>query len=487
MGDSVWNEDTYVDKKDGPDAKKPRVAGSVVPPTVVKPVRPARPASLVVKPTVIIERYVVTSTAPEGAEEHEAAQALLGEFVQKGTNHGRKVYQKCGATIGKYEQHFIYYWDKRDGPAFAGWWFGDKVGGSEVRALCKDSSLTPPRTGWKIPWTAKASETFTLIPKEEHDRELALASAKKWTADIEEAIATAKGCMLESRESSGDFTSVESINKAGWLLGPKSDELSLTDQSLREAQLGSCEEALDMFAELDLQLGEAREVINTEIGKLISAKAKIEEDAKIAVKIANEGGTWEKLLAEILVKSNAVEDSVQKALAAYESIESVVDDPAKCKCAVDQTESLTRVANTAIGEGRIFVNMKIADVKKFTQESVRNAAATKVTEIQQMIKRSQEQMKPLKEVRVQHKQREEARQVNAEFIEKITVVEKAIEGAEEAKTDQSMSKCRLAMLRCNNFLEAQQKVAAGKALEELEKFEKRVKAASDRLDKLQSE
>eukprot|EP00928_Gymnodinium_smaydae_P062580 TRINITY_DN4640_c0_g4_i3.p1 TRINITY_DN4640_c0_g4~~TRINITY_DN4640_c0_g4_i3.p1 ORF type:complete len:1025 (-),score=220.06 TRINITY_DN4640_c0_g4_i3:391-3012(-) len=47
----------------------------------------------------------------------------------------------------------IYYWDERDGAGYNGWWFGPKVGGDQVWAFHSDkSSLTPPTTGWRVPF-----------------------------------------------------------------------------------------------------------------------------------------------------------------------------------------------------------------------------------------------------------------------------------------------------------------------------------------------
>ncbi len=52
---------------------------------------------------------------------------------RKGTNHGRKYYQKLEKTEGQpTTQILIYYWDQREGADFSGWWFGDEIGGSSL-------------------------------------------------------------------------------------------------------------------------------------------------------------------------------------------------------------------------------------------------------------------------------------------------------------------------------------------------------------------
>ncbi|CAK0871626.1 unnamed protein product, partial [Prorocentrum cordatum] len=60
-------------------------------------------------------------------------QTLVGDYADKGTNHGRRYYQKNQKIAGHEDvKVFLYYWDERDGADFSGWWFGDALGGSQV-------------------------------------------------------------------------------------------------------------------------------------------------------------------------------------------------------------------------------------------------------------------------------------------------------------------------------------------------------------------
>jgi hypothetical protein len=52
--------------------------------------------------------------------------------------------------------------DMRDGNDFAGWWFGDELGGSQVWARCSSHGNVPPPAGWKIPWDAPKAEPGLL-------------------------------------------------------------------------------------------------------------------------------------------------------------------------------------------------------------------------------------------------------------------------------------------------------------------------------------
>eukprot|EP00439_Symbiodinium_sp_Y106_P048219 s20_g6.t1 len=72
----------------------------------------------------------------------------------------------------------MYYWDNRDGPSFEGWWFGNKLGGTQVWSHNNSQSLTPPQTGWKIPWDGKVRPTLTVTNKVEQAKTEAQAKMK---------------------------------------------------------------------------------------------------------------------------------------------------------------------------------------------------------------------------------------------------------------------------------------------------------------------
>jgi len=91
-------------------------------------------------------------------------KTLVGDYIEKGTNHGRKAYQKMQRIAGHENVDvFLYYWDLRDGADFSGWWFGDQLGGSQVWAKAATHSTTPPKEGWQIPWDSKKAEPGALI------------------------------------------------------------------------------------------------------------------------------------------------------------------------------------------------------------------------------------------------------------------------------------------------------------------------------------
>mmetsp|Transcript_80530 Transcript_80530/g.193155 ORF Transcript_80530/g.193155 Transcript_80530/m.193155 type:complete len:839 (-) Transcript_80530:110-2626(-) len=63
----------------------------------------------------------------------------------------------------------LYYWDERDGPNFAGWWFGPKVGGDQVWAYHNSrAAQTPPLRGWKVPYDGPVDESFVIGPVQQN-------------------------------------------------------------------------------------------------------------------------------------------------------------------------------------------------------------------------------------------------------------------------------------------------------------------------------
>ncbi|CAJ1341545.1 unnamed protein product, partial [Effrenium voratum] len=85
---------------------------------------------------------------------------LVGDYVDVGANHGRRYYERIGTGADKV---FLYFWDKRDGVDQSGWWFGSELGGLQVWARHAAHSLTPPRTGWKVPWDDPKSPDELLV------------------------------------------------------------------------------------------------------------------------------------------------------------------------------------------------------------------------------------------------------------------------------------------------------------------------------------
>ena len=98
------------------------------------------------------------------ASSSSAVRMLVGQYRERGLNHGRAIYKKI--VYGAEPSVVLYYWDRHDGDEWAGWWFGTEVGNGECWARCtgvnSDTPWAPPRTGWRIPCDA-AEEPGNLV------------------------------------------------------------------------------------------------------------------------------------------------------------------------------------------------------------------------------------------------------------------------------------------------------------------------------------
>eukprot|EP00931_Biecheleriopsis_adriatica_P115047 TRINITY_DN90894_c0_g1_i1.p1 TRINITY_DN90894_c0_g1~~TRINITY_DN90894_c0_g1_i1.p1 ORF type:complete len:2039 (+),score=681.28 TRINITY_DN90894_c0_g1_i1:31-6147(+) len=147
----------------GPAARPPSPAGR--PPAVAAQQAAAaqkvQQAQAATQAAPADHKYVVST---QSKQDDIGIQTLLGKYAEKGTNHGKKYYQKIDVIPGHEEvKVFMYFWDARDGPDFSGWWFGDEVGGTQVWARNPSQTPEPPRVGWKVPWDSPKAEAGLLF------------------------------------------------------------------------------------------------------------------------------------------------------------------------------------------------------------------------------------------------------------------------------------------------------------------------------------
>lgn len=97
---------------------------------------------------LIVGKEPVAQAPPPGLIVNGCNLTVCGEFALLGENHGKPTYRK---DRGNGLEVMIYYWDERDGPTFAGWWFGPKVGDNQVWAYHPGRDAWPPADSWKVP------------------------------------------------------------------------------------------------------------------------------------------------------------------------------------------------------------------------------------------------------------------------------------------------------------------------------------------------
>jgi len=96
----------------------------------------------------------------QGCQNATVGNIVRGTYSQYSENHQQAVYRRSEQVNGL--DVLVYYWDDRDGPNFCGWWFGPKVGGDQVWAYNSERSMTPPSTGWRVPYDGPVDGTFSV-------------------------------------------------------------------------------------------------------------------------------------------------------------------------------------------------------------------------------------------------------------------------------------------------------------------------------------
>ncbi|CAK9009093.1 unnamed protein product [Durusdinium trenchii] len=183
-------------------------------------------------------------------------RTLLGDYVEKGVNHGRKYFQKVPAKNAgpDYVEVFLYYWDNRDGASFEGWWFGNKLGGTQVWSHVADKGLIPPSVGWKIPWDGQVRSTLQLGPKEEMHRQEAEEKLKTISADVAKVDAEAKQALQQATTLAGNMANTQTLLQAEQILTPHSSAMIEVQKKLAEGQRGTSGEMGRSFVQLANQL-----------------------------------------------------------------------------------------------------------------------------------------------------------------------------------------------------------------------------------------
>lgn len=112
--------------------------------------------------------YVVSANTSKYEVLPASAKAILGEYVEAGSNHGRKYFRRVAATKNLPDV-LLFYWDARDGQALSGWWFGNKIGGGQVWGRSSShGGSAPPLKGWKCPVDGAVVSPITCRPQRVH-------------------------------------------------------------------------------------------------------------------------------------------------------------------------------------------------------------------------------------------------------------------------------------------------------------------------------
>eukprot|EP00927_Polykrikos_kofoidii_P059005 TRINITY_DN5399_c0_g2_i3.p1 TRINITY_DN5399_c0_g2~~TRINITY_DN5399_c0_g2_i3.p1 ORF type:complete len:1960 (+),score=510.81 TRINITY_DN5399_c0_g2_i3:78-5957(+) len=403
-------------------------------------------------------------------------QTLIGDYTEQGSNHGRKYYKKQGVVAGNQTVSvFLYYWDTRDGADFSGWWFGDQVGGSQVWAKASDSSQTPPKAGWRVPWDSATVDPGALVveltaavpqkPAVASASSVATASGsttgasamvlkghvKKATEQVTELEASTRHALANAKKMTDLPEPAEGdVKKAVEMLSTQQTKLNGARQSLRkvigEAKKGGASVAnfVSEFKKLSARIKILQTSVAVEVRKA-SGEPELEpgafdsdEEPKESVGDAQRKNETESHSAEAFAKVlEAVQATVSSVEASVEGLSSSSESLlAKAPEESDSLqESLSEIeagaveAQAKLGDARTELNGKLADAKKLPHE-VRKEALNDLSKLQTKLAEAQKMLNPFKSFKRDFADRVAARRSLAEVAIKFDDAEFEIVKAE---------------------------------------------------------
>ncbi|CAJ1416108.1 unnamed protein product [Effrenium voratum] len=348
--------------------------------------------------------YTVISQGNDHGE--VVIRTLLGDYVEKGANHGRKFYQKVPKPgVSDFVEVFLYYWDNRDGPNFEGWWFGNKLGGTQVWSHCADRGLAPPAGGWKIPWDGQVRATLILGPKQNMQRQEAEGKLKAISADVSKVDAEAKQAMQQATALCGNNSSLQALQQAEQILAPHSQAMIEVQRKLAEGQRGQQGDVARNFVQLANQLRMTQQSLTQLTTKYRDAKAQAEKQVKMADAELRETKAFEDLLPETTQKCTMAEEAMEKAVATHETIAGAGADLDQAQKAVGDTEVAVKEAEKALGEARMVLQGKLNFARRFEAPKVRDNASQELNKMMAKLQTVQSKLMPLKTARHELAQR----------------------------------------------------------------------------------
>jgi len=402
-------------------------------------------------------------------------QTLIGDYEEKGTNHGKKYYQKVQKISGHENvKVFLYYWDGRDGADFSGWWFGDQVGGSQVWAKSPSHGATPPKTGWKVPWDAPTAVAGILLveptalgggtagaaapsvaARAAPTGAAAGGAAGAVTASLQgrvaEAEAKVKAIEAAAQEVIGNAkamtatSDVGSITECQEALAAQQKELvevqkSLT-QDITEARKGGAPATAFMtqLSKLSPRLRVLQTSLTAEVSKIRGLSAKATAGAATAKKLADSAAAnkaaeekdskeFEDALPGIKEIVGSAEEAVEGivVMAAPLIADPPDDDGEILNRATEEVETAATEAQSKITEARSSINTKLQAARKFAPET-RKKALAEFSSLQQKLTEAQKKLNPYKAFKKEFKARVQARKQLQELTDKLSAQELEVE------------------------------------------------------------
>jgi len=465
---------------------------------------------------------------------------LIGDYAEKGANHGRKYYQKIQVIPGHEDiKVYLYYWDTRDGQDFCGWWFGDQIGGSQVWARCNSHTPQPPRVGWKIPWDAPKSEPGILFvdmtsPSQvimpgspsgalggSQIKKEGLGELQQKVSKIAEQINTSS---LLAEEAIRNSKIKSAVNASEEVLKQVQDALQTQQQALNEVQRNLTQEIADarklglpatsLVTEFSRQSSKMRTVqasLTTETNRVKGILFKSQKDAqanKRLVELQEQSKKQEEADAKAFEQS--IPEAQDMLTSAEDSVESVVimasplvaEPPEEAGETLDKAlveiEMAALDAQNRITETRQHIGNKLMAARKYAPET-RKRALNDFSTMQQKLTEYQKKLNPYKTFKKEFHLRVEARKALMEITEKLGTAELEVEKAsmistgsdqgqmseEDVTTTQELvGPAQQAVVAVIKLIEQKMRVAHGPVRDELLKLQERSLQSKDKIGKV---
>lgn len=347
---------------------------------------------------------LVMSTSANDMNE-PVVRTLVGEYVELSANHGRKVYEKIQANRGPAAVDILlYYWDDRDGATYEGWWFGDKVGGSQVWCHCRGGSLSPPEQGWRVPWDGEVRPTLTLEPQAVVKKRLEVARRAKQQQEEEarfsaleenvngiqrrSAVAVQEAVAL----ATGEQSTVAQLAKAGRKLYELDIELERLDPTFRMTWNPSYATRVADMAGL---CEKSRTLLKSHVTKLKRTAQRVARRQGEHEVEAKDRERLQSMLPEIIKKLETAEELVQQAGDTAVTVSEYGQMDEMMLQALRDTETVAKQADRMIADTRLFINMRVATTHSFSP-AVKEQAKKEFEELQTRLAKAKETLAPLK-------------------------------------------------------------------------------------------
>jgi len=477
---------------------------------------------------------IVYSMAPK---DEIGIETLVGEFHEKGVNHGRKFFQKKCKPTDTEGSVFLYFWDNRDGVDFSGWWFGDQVGGTQVWSRCEQATAMPPKTGWRIPWDAQVNKDLVVEPKVTKP-----ALAAKQEA-MEEAAAQEKekGMVVESETQTqmddriqlatdrvvlAEIEATQALESANAMMeGEVTEDALRVVEEMLEAQQSALKEANKVLA---ADMMEARKSSNaktnaalskltprlrtvqaslaqamTEAKTLISQKRKAaqEERGQAAAQQKQfeaeqrDTKSLEEALPVVMDAVTRAEDALDAAIAAAHplTVETGEEMTDEAREAIKETELAATRAQSAIVKAGKELAQRVGEAKSYAPDA-RKAALNEYGLLKEKLTESSTRLAPFKAIRAEFKKKLEAAKALEQMTTKLNAAEIEVEKVmmslagtqpceEEIKeAEASVEPVMTTLDGVMKFVEKNLSCASGTLKEDLEDMQKRGTESRNKLD-----